>query len=473
VITRLSAFIDDFIFPNIPFFTTAILCFLLIYNYTKDRDSRKLIFAVGLCFASVSYLMIFNDALLNQSYALSGKWLLIPMPFAVFIAVFAGMSKKMQVKEIRYLFYIYCLLSLLLFFTSIQLETLRITLMVVFMALSISGIIYLTIKTRDVSNIHFLLASLCFTVQGIVLDIGRSEEIPVILNVFGNTFAGLMFFVPAKDPRSLAYVMTLEKQLTKVSEDLKAAESRLLKAERLAAIGELAGMIGHDLRNPLQGISNAVFSLKKRQVSRLDQRGQQSIEVIEKCVERSNKIVNDLLDYAREIHLDITVITPRKLVESVISQVKIPENISIINLAKNTPEFNVDSAKIQRVFLNLVVNAFDAMPKGGSFTITSKVIENKVVFSFADIGEGMPSEVLSKIWTPLFTTKAKGMGFGLPICKRYVEAHGGQIDVTSQVGKGSVFNVALPLKHEFLNVDSSGQKSYASANEIARIWKNA
>ena len=180
-----------------------------------------------------------------------------------------------------------------------------------------------------------------------------------------------------------------------------------------------------------------------------------------------------MLDYAREIHLDIIMTTPKKLVESVISQVKIPENISITNIAENTPEFDVDSAKIQRVFLNLMVNAFDAMPKGGIFTIKSKIKENKVVFSFADIGDGISSEVLSKIWTPLFTTKAKGMGFGLPICKRYVEAHGGQIDVTSQVGKGSVFEVSLPLKHDFSNYDSSGQQSYASANEIAHIWKNA
>ena len=442
----MSSFVDHVIFPNIPFFATAILSCMLTYYYFKDKDKRKLIFAIGLMFAAFSYLMIFSGAWLNQGNASAGKWLLIPMPLAVFIAVFAGITKKRYFKEVRLAFYTYCLLATILFFANVEFEMLRIALLTIFMILSISGIIYLSIKTRDVSNLHFLLASLCFIAQGIVLDIGRSEDIPVILNVFGNTFAGLMFFVPSKDPRSLTYIMKLEKQLGKVNEDLKATESKLLKSERLAAIGELAGMIGHDLRNPLQGISNAAFYLRNRQISRLDENGQNSLETIEKCVKRSNMIVNDLLDYSREIHLVIEETTPKALVESVISQVKVPENITINNLTENTPDLEVDTSKIGRVFLNIILNAFDATRNGGSVTITSKIDKKGVIFSFSDTGEGISNDILSKMWTPLFTTKAKGMGFGLAICKRYVEAHGGQISVISEVGKGSVFNVVLPQK---------------------------
>lgn len=445
---------------------------MLMYYYYKDRDKRKLVFAIGLLYAAASYLMIFSGALLNQDFAAQGKWLLLPMPFAVFIAVFARMNKNRFFREPMLVFFAYCLLVSLLFFANLRFDILRIALLTSFMVLSISGMIYLSIKTRDVSNLHFLLASLCFITQGIVLDVGRSQEIPVILNVFGNTFAALMFFVPAKDPRSLAYVVKLEKQLNKVKEDLKATESKLLKAERLAAIGELAGMIGHDLRNPLQGISNATYCLRNRQMAHLDSSGKQSLEAIEKCVERSNKIVNDLLDYAREIHLETKLITPRALVETVIGQMNIPEKITVNNLAENAPDLEVDTIKIQRVFLNLILNAFDATPRGGSITITSKIDGNNVVFSFTDTGEGMSSEVLSKIWTPLFTTKAKGMGFGLPICKRYIEAHGGKINVFSQVGKGSIFNVALPIGKEFSDQEAGGQKSYASANEITHIWKS-
>jgi signal transduction histidine kinase len=246
-----------------------------------------------------------------------------------------------------------------------------------------------------------------------------------------------------------------------------------LKAERLAAIGELAGMVGHDLRNPLQGISNATFSLRNRQLSHLDLSGRQSLETIEKCVERSNKIINDLLDYAREIHLDTNMTTPRALIETVVDQVKNPENITINNLAENIAYLEVDTAKIQRVFLNLILNAFDAMPNGGSITITSKIDGNNIVFSFADTGEGMSDDILLKIWTPLFTTKAKGMGFGLAICKRYIEAHGGQIDVFSQTGKGSVFNIVLPLKQQFSDQDACEKKGYASASEIMHLWKKS
>jgi len=109
-------------------------------------------------------------------------------------------------------------------------------------------------------------------------------------------------------------------------------------------------------------------------------------------------------------------------------------------------KFKVDKQKILRVFLNLIRNAFDAMPNGGTVTIRSKRDGDKVVFTLVDTGEGMSRETLRKLWTPLFTTRAKGMGFGLPICKRFVEGHGGMISVESKFGKGSTFTVTLPIE---------------------------
>jgi signal transduction histidine kinase len=108
----------------------------------------------------------------------------------------------------------------------------------------------------------------------------------------------------------------------------------------------------------------------------------------------------------------------------------------------------LDLEKMRRVFLNLTLNAVDAMPKGGTLTIASTRSGDNVHITFKDTGEGMTTETLAKLWSPLFTTRAKGMGFGLPVAKRLVEAHGGSIGVETKVGKGSTFTVTLPIKRE-------------------------
>ncbi len=106
----------------------------------------------------------------------------------------------------------------------------------------------------------------------------------------------------------------------------------------------------------------------------------------------------------------------------------------------------IDANKVQRVFINLLKNSFDAMPSGGQLEISSRVNGDFVEFVFADTGSGMSEEVLSKLFTPLFTTKAQGMGLGLSICKRMIEAHGGKIVVQSTLNVGTKFTVSLPLK---------------------------
>ena len=113
---------------------------------------------------------------------------------------------------------------------------------------------------------------------------------------------------------------------------------------------------------------------------------------------------------------------------------------------KEEPMFAVDKDKVIRVFVNLIRNAFDAMPDGGTLTIRSGEIDNDVFFSFEDTGVGMSEDTLQNLWTPLFTTKPKGMGLGLPICKRFVEAHDGTITVSSVPNKGTKFLVKLPVK---------------------------
>ncbi|MEM2249616.1 MAG: ATP-binding protein, partial [Candidatus Bathyarchaeia archaeon] len=242
---------------------------------------------------------------------------------------------------------------------------------------------------------------------------------------------------------------------------------RLLKAQRLAVIGELAGMVGHDLRNPLTSIAGATYYLKRRLNQTIDGKVMEMLNLIEKNIGYSNKIINDLLDYSREIKLDITEASPKALVEEALASVKIPSNIHVVKVVRSSPKIRADFEKVKRVLVNLIKNAVDAMPKGGTLTIGCRRRGAKVEFVVADTGVGMSEETMKKLWTPLFTTKAKGMGFGLSICKRFVEAHGGTIKVESALGKGSTFTVTLPIEPEIK--EEGGEKIWLKTQESSLL----
>jgi len=325
---------------------------------------------------------------------------------------------------------------------------------------------YLYVKNKDASTLAFFIATLCFMFQGIALDAGLAIEIPVLLSLFGMIFTGLMFVLPDNaNPSSIGSSLRLEKQLDITNEELKRTQEKLLKTERLAAIGELAGMIGHDLRTPLQGITGATYYLKIRTSPKLNETEREMIETIETCIQRSNKIINDLLEYSREIYLDYEVTTPKVLLSDTLRQLELPKRINLINETKNEPDLRIDKGKIERVFVNIIRNAFEAMPETGTLTISSKAKDDKVVFTFKDTGVGITKEALSKLWTPLYTTKATGMGFGLAICKRIIEAHNGEIRVESEPGMGATFTVTFP---QMPRLAIYGQNMYLSTPEITQ-----
>jgi len=244
------------------------------------------------------------------------------------------------------------------------------------------------------------------------------------------------------------YAGQLEKKVEERTRTIIEFQDKLLKAQRLAAIGELASMIGHDLRNPLTGISNAAYYIKKRlaKAGVFDEQIAGMLNVIERDIMYSNKIINDLLDYSKELRLELTETDPRKIVEEALSAVVIPANIRVVNMTNHDVKFIADFEKMKRIFINLIKNAVDAMPNGGTLTIQSRKKEENVEFTVSDTGVGMPKEVLGRLWSPLVTTKAKGMGFGLAICKRFVDAHEGTISVESIPGKGTTFTLTFPIK---------------------------
>ena len=226
---------------------------------------------------------------------------------------------------------------------------------------------------------------------------------------------------------------------------LKRAEERYIKAERLAAIGQLAGMVGHDLRNPLAGIKNAVYLLRKKQGAFIGDQGAKMLNTIDQAVEHADSIINDLLDYSRDLHLEIEEYSSKSLINYVILSLKVPSKIRILEKTEDHLMW-IDGNKIQRVFINLMKNSFDAMPNGGQLEISTKKNGDNIDFIFTDTGNGMSEDTLSNLFTPLFTTKAQGMGLGLSICKRMIEAHSGKIYVQSTSKKGTTFVVSLPYR---------------------------
>ncbi len=227
---------------------------------------------------------------------------------------------------------------------------------------------------------------------------------------------------------------------------LKDANERLVRAERLAAIGELASMVGHDLRNPLAGIKNATYFLKKKGKSISEAQAKETLEIIDKAIDHSDKIINDLLDYSREMRLELTKYKAHTLVKDALGMIQIPDRIQIVNHVQEDAWIWVNPDKMMRVFINLIKNAVDAIPEKGTVEISSCQAGDMVKVVFSDTGTGIPEEIVHKIFTPLFTTKAQGMGFGLAICKRIIEAHGGTITVKTEVNKGTTFTITLPSK---------------------------
>jgi PAS domain S-box-containing protein len=223
----------------------------------------------------------------------------------------------------------------------------------------------------------------------------------------------------------------------------KQLEEKLARAERLAAIGETAAMVGHDLRNPLQGIAGATYLLRHETLTADDRR--ELLQVIETCVEYSDGIVKDLLDYGRPFDLALTKTTPKEIIAKAMQAVQVPSRIKVQNQSQEEPRISVDQDRMKRAFVNLIENAIDAMPNGGSITINSEESNGFLEISVTDTGTGLPDEVLQNLWKPLQTTKAKGMGLGLAIVKRIVDAHHGEVTVKSKTGEGTTYTIRLPL----------------------------
>ncbi len=238
-------------------------------------------------------------------------------------------------------------------------------------------------------------------------------------------------------------------QLKKAEEQAQEAAKKLKDAERLAAIGATAGMVGHDIRNPLQAITSDVYLVKSDLVSMPEgeekKSMQESLDEIEKNVYYINKIVADLQDFARPITPVTKETNLQKLIDELLAKNGVPKKVKVqVKVQKETSTIMADSDILKRILGNLVTNAVQAMPEGGKLTIQASRKADEAIIAVQDTGVGIPEDVKSKLFTPLFTTKSKGQGFGLAVVKRMTEALGGTVTFESQIDKGTKFTVKLP-----------------------------
>lgn len=238
----------------------------------------------------------------------------------------------------------------------------------------------------------------------------------------------------------------LEQQTQRLEKIVNERTEQLSKAEKFAAIGENAGMLGHDLRGPLTGISNASYILKKNYSSQLGDEGREMLKIIDESTECSKQMINNLLDYSRNLNLNLAPANISEVVNDALRMVALKPTIKINDEISNVPQVMIDAESVKRVFLNLIGNAVEAMPQGGTLTIRIEKTLEGVRVNISDTGVGISEENKKKLFQPLFTTKTGGTGFGLAICKKIVEAHQGKIYMLTAIGKGTTFTVELPLK---------------------------
>lgn len=239
---------------------------------------------------------------------------------------------------------------------------------------------------------------------------------------------------------------TLEELVRERTQQLEAEHEKLLRAERLSTLGLLSSAIAHDLRNPLNTISLSTDWLRVRLQDEADERLAARIETIRRELKRSDRIIRTLLAFARTGEPERAPTDLNELVQEVAAIAEPAPSIGVeMTLASDLPLAPIDRAQLFQVFENLVRNALQAMGETGTLRLATEASPAGCRVIVADTGPGIPADLLGQVFEPLVSTKTTGTGLGLALCKRIVEAHGGNIQARSQPGEGTTFIIDLPL----------------------------
>lgn len=248
-------------------------------------------------------------------------------------------------------------------------------------------------------------------------------------------------------------ILALNEALSKNMEQLAKTQKQLIQAEKMNALGQLSSSVAHEINNPLSGILVYARLLTKKATNGTLQQDELlgHLAKIENATSYSSRIVHGLLDFARQTEPFLKPVRIGAVIEQVISLIGYEaekKHIKVTTEEKTiVPLVTADFSQLQQVFVNLVINAIQATPDGGSLKIDTSVSDDGLVkVSFEDTGSGITPENMDKLFTPFFTTKGavKGVGLGLSVSYGIIQRHGGRIEVQSEVGKGSTFTVYLP-----------------------------
>jgi PAS domain S-box-containing protein len=261
----------------------------------------------------------------------------------------------------------------------------------------------------------------------------------------------------------------LEQRVEERTHELRAAQEKLVRQEKLATLGQLAGSVGHELRNPLGVINTSIFYLKLVQPEAAG-KVRQHLDIIEKEVHNADMIISDLLDFGRVVSAKKESLAVDRLVRSKMEHFDVPASIEVVlDLPAGLPEVFADPHQVEQVLENLLTNACQSMAtntatgvakpgtgsstgvkEGGRLEVGSALGEMRgeqwLRISVKDTGTGIAPENMNKLFEPLFTTKVKGIGLGLAVSKKLAEANGGWIEVESKPGQGSTFTLVLPVR---------------------------
>ena len=239
------------------------------------------------------------------------------------------------------------------------------------------------------------------------------------------------------------HLETLVEERTK---ELKDAQEQLVRKQKLATVGQVSASIAHELRNPLATMQNSTYYLSMV-LKDADDKVKKHLTLIHDTVLLSNNIISSLLGLTRARSLSLVKSDVNRVVKDVLKDIKTVEGITInTQLDENLPTIPLDSMHILGAFGNIISNSVQAMPEGGSLDIKTEMKGDFVGVEFHDTGVGISKENIQKIYEPLFTTKAKGIGLGLTLVKTIIDEHNGSISVESEIGKGTTFTLKLPNK---------------------------
>lgn len=243
----------------------------------------------------------------------------------------------------------------------------------------------------------------------------------------------------------------MEERIKKVQDELKKTEKELFRSEKLAALGQLAAGFAHEIRNPLTSINLLIQSLKEK----LPEEGiyREDLAVIEGEIIRINEIIDQFLRFAKPSEPFFEKMKVVPILEEVIQLLKLQiekQKVIVKKEFSDLPPIIIDKEKIKQVFLNIILNAIQAMPNGGELKLKCQLSEDScfVKIQFRDSGVGIPHDDMARLFDPFYTTKDNGTGLGLSIVHRIIDQHQGRIEVDSILGEGSLFTVWLPIDND-------------------------